>query len=686
MRSRPKIRELDVRDVLAGRVRLTPTAVELAALIRAVNPTDQKMRPADRERRYIEKAKLQSLLLREHWDDMRIAVEHDDMLALTLVTGESAAHVPLAELDDDVRARVRLWLDTRKSEDADEEISVTTTCGRPKPTTAAVGLVEKIRGAVDRGDDDAVAHDVRSFGTIVDSHERYRVVSHVVVALMRAYRGDLVIEAFDASGTKAVELTEAARAALALAYAWAGQADAARALLHDVHGSDAADAWAQLGAASIARQDHNGVREALEHLVRLDRTHATVEELREHVRRLDRDEEGRAESELRDALAGVVDDDGRERLLRLHLERWRTSRFASGVLEELLERRRTARREDLLRRAGDEPDLERRLNLLREAQREGAAEVADEILALHAQVAERLVNVGAALIEEAIERDEVQGLRRWMKAEAAVADKVVMSERHAAAASLLREHRAGTDRVAAVLRFVDAGAAMAAGDHDEAGRLLELGGAFAERLAREGGLRAQLDAERLKVDMAREEAAIAEACAAMDAGDVERARRVLVGCGGAEAAVARARLAAMTAVERRPAGLRFMTPTRGVGRPIGSSASSSYARRVEILERFREMAEALAARADGHDALVLLVHRHDPIARAFWNAADEIDGVDDVRVGLVERKSFLEFAGAAVAERVEQDLSLPDKKVRIVVMASEGATIYRPSERSSTAA
>lgn len=100
--------------VLAGGVR--PSAAELVALIRQINPTGRDLPATATQRRYQLKSRLQSLLLCRFGEDVEILVEPErEGVALLRYRGVErgdAAHALLAELDEDARSIVQHRLDT----------------------------------------------------------------------------------------------------------------------------------------------------------------------------------------------------------------------------------------------------------------------------------------------------------------------------------------------------------------------------------------------------------------------------------------------------------------------------------------------------------------------------------------------------------------------------------------------
>ena len=101
-----------VEAVLRGRVRLTP--LELIRLIHRVNPSGESLAASRRAERYRLKARLQSLLLREHGESLVVEQDRDDPRVISLRLkhfDEDACHALLPELEDDARSLAQRMLD-----------------------------------------------------------------------------------------------------------------------------------------------------------------------------------------------------------------------------------------------------------------------------------------------------------------------------------------------------------------------------------------------------------------------------------------------------------------------------------------------------------------------------------------------------------------------------------------------
>jgi hypothetical protein len=111
--AKQKKARLDPDDVLEGRSR--PNARELLALIHEVNPSGHDhLSPRETARRYAQKSRLQSLLIRRFPDEIRVEPGDDEPGVIGLRhrgSGADACHAVLASLDDDARSWAQRELD-----------------------------------------------------------------------------------------------------------------------------------------------------------------------------------------------------------------------------------------------------------------------------------------------------------------------------------------------------------------------------------------------------------------------------------------------------------------------------------------------------------------------------------------------------------------------------------------------
>ncbi len=105
-RSKPRSGPPDMHAVLTGRVQ--PSLPDLLRLIARTNPTGRQLSPADRDRRYAQKATLQSLLLSRYGDHFRAEHSGEDEVLLRHLSGsKDACHARVSALDEDGRLWVR---------------------------------------------------------------------------------------------------------------------------------------------------------------------------------------------------------------------------------------------------------------------------------------------------------------------------------------------------------------------------------------------------------------------------------------------------------------------------------------------------------------------------------------------------------------------------------------------------
>jgi hypothetical protein len=99
-------------DVIAGRAHLR--ARDLCSMIHDVNPSGRPLPPAEAARRYAQKSRLQSLLIREFASETEVRPEPNKEGVISLrhrPTGADACHAVLAELDEDARSWAQRELD-----------------------------------------------------------------------------------------------------------------------------------------------------------------------------------------------------------------------------------------------------------------------------------------------------------------------------------------------------------------------------------------------------------------------------------------------------------------------------------------------------------------------------------------------------------------------------------------------
>ncbi|MCP4116287.1 MAG: hypothetical protein GY737_12945 [Desulfobacteraceae bacterium] len=103
---------MDPEDILAGK---TPvTALELIRLIHRINPTKENRGKRETRERYRIKARLQSLLIHEFKDSLRVVPDpgNHGLVSLQLKHfDENGCHALISELDDEAISWVRMEMD-----------------------------------------------------------------------------------------------------------------------------------------------------------------------------------------------------------------------------------------------------------------------------------------------------------------------------------------------------------------------------------------------------------------------------------------------------------------------------------------------------------------------------------------------------------------------------------------------
>ncbi len=100
----------DPEAVLEGRA--SADLETLVTLIHRANPTGRGQPAEVERRRYARKSALQSLLIRDFGEHLRVEAEAEGVVLLRLLSGRDAAHAVLDALDEDARAWLRYQLDT----------------------------------------------------------------------------------------------------------------------------------------------------------------------------------------------------------------------------------------------------------------------------------------------------------------------------------------------------------------------------------------------------------------------------------------------------------------------------------------------------------------------------------------------------------------------------------------------
>ncbi len=346
----------DADDVLAGRA--DAGLEQLFELIHQVNPTSRRLPEKEQARRYAQKSRLQSLLIRRFGDE-HLAVEatgHENLIVLNHRSGaRHACHSVISELDDDARAWVRLQLD----------LAAVPVAGEPEP------WIDRIRAQGEEPDDEAAALLRRGRQAIQDYD--YEAAERLLARALKASRGtpadgaalhleaalallELEVDllgidqrALELEPLLAVEVRDQPRVRelLALAAARLGDEEQALALLRGTSPGAGmsqprtAEVYATLAAGSLRRRDRRAGERYLRLVTEHDPTHPEIPRLGEEIAALDAEEQRRAEDELerrwRADGAAAVEEAARELA-----DRWPASEPARRILRQLARARRDA--------------------------------------------------------------------------------------------------------------------------------------------------------------------------------------------------------------------------------------------------------------------------------------------------------------------------------------------------------
>jgi hypothetical protein len=352
---KPHQSRLDPDDVLAGRGR-APSAPELCALIREVNPTGLALPAAETARRYAVKSRLQSQLVRRFGDEVVVTPEPREPGVVSLrhgSLGDDACHALLQALDEDARSWVQRRLDV-PAEDAPEPAVREP---RARGDAAVETLPESPPG------DDAPAETLVAAGLrAIEAYDYELARACLNRALARSAGGaaaalpllELLVEHL---GADAEALAVAARlpadtreladvrGLIALAAARAEDQEQARRLLRELRGTRAATVLLALARAGAEGGDVEGAGRDLAEARQRDPAHAGIAAVAEAIaarrarargpreealgRLLDAGQIDEAEGEARAILARFPESGAAQRALRVVEEQRRTTQIAA---------------------------------------------------------------------------------------------------------------------------------------------------------------------------------------------------------------------------------------------------------------------------------------------------------------------------------------------------------------------
>lgn len=267
-------RRLDPERVAAGEGR--PGVAELIDLIHQVNPTDRGLGAVEQARRYALRARLQSRLLREWADHLKIEGAGEDLLTVRhRGHGRDAAHVVRSALDPDARAVVDRILAFGHEAPSASARSGTA----PRATGTSGDPLQAGRAALDEYDYDAA----RAHFTAALAGTRSEAAAHALLEL-------LVDVLADDDAAMALDVPSAAlspRVARLVGLAAARVGDArAEALLSRCDASREAAIRLVLAEAALRAEDPATLARHLHALRELDPANGAVSRLAEAHARL----------------------------------------------------------------------------------------------------------------------------------------------------------------------------------------------------------------------------------------------------------------------------------------------------------------------------------------------------------------------------------------------------------------
>jgi hypothetical protein len=556
-----KTRRLDRRapaaeDVLSGAA--TPSIEQLLRLIHTVNPTGAGVPPAEASRRYALKTRLQSLLVRRFPDQIEVVPEASQpgLVSLQHRSGtRDACHAIVSELDLDARSWVQRRLDEGDAEihepqddanlrgpGASDRGGARGPATEPAPGAhgdgAASDLVARARAAVADYDYEAALDDLQR---ALDLPGGARLAAHPLLELLVDNLG-LDADALALApriGAEAADPT--LRALLGLAAARLGRREEALRLAKGLAGSAAGRIHLTLARLALSAGDDETAERDLEGARRAAPANAEVEAVSAERRALRAAQRRPAEETL---LAAQAAAEAPERLTESAagiLERWPESEVARRVLRALEAQSARTRREALFDRAEaalGAGDLSEARRLLREGQALGGDRTAlrQGIETAEAEARERAEAEAVVAVAAALEAPASEPRRAALQMYLTLSPPLRARVRERVALPCLgwleEAVHAGPQQalVEAILALERAQAAFAQ-DAPETARAL-----LAEHAKALRGVRANTELhEQVQVALERREASrsvavLAEAEAAMVAGNLEQARQHLATC------------------------------------------------------------------------------------------------------------------------------------------------------------
>jgi len=396
--------EISAVDVIAGRIR--PDLDTLVELIHATNPTERGLPPAVEARRYTEKSALQSLLITDHAERVRVVAHGGPgVVSLRLSSGRDAGHARLDTLTPEARAWVQQALDLAGLPDAAAPGRVVLDSGPESDDPLALG-----QAALARYDFEAAEAWLQAALTAAPAD------AAPVVALLELWVDHLAADAQAvALGAVTLPADTRIRGLLAVAAARSGHQKSALRWLEGLEGPRAGEAWGWLARAALQAEDLPAARRAVAALERVWPGAVALGGLRDEVAVL----AARLRAPAEAALQGVEITEEIEVRARHLLEAHPDSAVAARVLRAAAERRQAERQEQLVTRAAAE-DAAGRFGAAATLYREALALGAPVGAALQAASARAEADRRAArvlAVAERLEEPDEAALLAWLALE-----------------------------------------------------------------------------------------------------------------------------------------------------------------------------------------------------------------------------------------------------------------------------
>lgn len=345
---KPAKPRLDPDDVIAGRGR-PPAARDLIELIRDVNPTGRDLAAKEIARRYTQKSRLQSVLIRRFADDLVVTPDPDEPGVVSLRSrplDTSACHALVRELDEDARSWVQLQLDLAAFPTAPaptaprrRERHETLPGNEPAALLEVADLLRAGQEAVDAYDYElARAHFVQAL-------DQPEADADVAVALLSLFVDHLAADqealALEDRLPVAVRSRIEVRQLLALAAARTGDRARALRLLKAPHGGRVVEAFVALARVALEAGDLAAAAADLAEVRTRDPAHHELAGLAQGLA-----ERRAAERQPKEAELSRLLDEGRldeaEACGRRLLAQWPDSKAGRQAMQAIEELRRAA--------------------------------------------------------------------------------------------------------------------------------------------------------------------------------------------------------------------------------------------------------------------------------------------------------------------------------------------------------